>query len=136
MPKVSSLEQNHPVSVVKVKLIKSVWLLPLQSIQSKMVTVQLKKDHGFSGTLLIELSSDNCSTFADGCPLVNLDEDKPVKVLLTNSTGFTQNVDRGCWNGLAYEASPVRVPTFPRESATVQIVNSTGEAKVEYQQKF
>ena len=48
-----------------------------------MVTVQLKKDHGFGRTVLTELSSDNCSTVADGCSLVNLDEDKPVKVLLS-----------------------------------------------------
>jgi len=96
---VSLLEQNDPVvavPVVKVKLIESVRLLPSQS---KMVTVQLKKDHGFSGTVLIEPSSDDCSTVADvqfGCSLVNIDEDKPVKVLLTNSTGFTQHVDRAC----------------------------------------
>ena len=139
MPKVSSLEDNDTVvtvPVVRVKLIESVRLLPSQS---KMVPVQLEKDHGFSGTVLIEPLSDDHNTVADvqlGCSLVNLDGDKPVKVLLTNSTGFTQYVDRGYWNGLAYEATPVRVPTFAQDSATVRMVNSTDEKEVEYRQKL
>jgi len=110
-PTVHSHEENDMVTVpvVRVKLIKSVWLF---LSQSKMVTVQLEKDRGFSGTVLIEPVFDDCDTAADvqlGCSLVNLEEGKPVKVLLTNSTGFTQHVKRGYWSGLAYEATPVSI---------------------------
>ena len=81
------------VPVVRVQLIESVRLLPSQS---RIVAVQLEKDHGFSGTVMIDPSSDDFGTIQLGHSLVNLDDDKLVKVLLTNSTGFTQHVDKGC----------------------------------------
>ena len=136
MPTIRSHEDTDTVvtiPVVRVQLIESVQLLPSQS---KMVATQLEKDHGFSGTVMIEPSPDDCSTVQLGCSLVTLDNDKPVKVLLTNSTGFTQQVDKGLWNGLAYEATPVSVPSFPQDSAVVQSVNSTDEKEIEYRQKL
>jgi len=83
---VHSLEENDMVTVpvVRVKLIKSVWLFPSQN---KTVTVQLEKDHGLSGTVLIEPIPDDCGTAADvqlGCSLVNLEEGKPCSKGVTN----------------------------------------------------
>jgi len=70
-----------------------------------------------------------------GCYLVNLDKGKPLKVLLTNSIGFT-HVKIRCWSGLAYEATPVSVPTSSQDSATVRTVNSTDKDETEYRQKL
>lgn len=71
--------------MVIVKLTESIQLL---LSQSKMVTVQLEKDHEFSGTVLIEPLFDDCSTAADvrlGYCLVHLNEDNSIKLLLINS---------------------------------------------------
>ena len=95
-PTMSSHEDTDSVvtvPVVRVQLIESVRLLPSQS---KMVAVQLEKDYGFSRPVMIKPSSDDFSTLQLGHSLVNHDDDKPVKVLLTNPTGFTQHVDKGC----------------------------------------
>ena len=77
------------VPVVSIKLVESTQLLPLQS---KMVTVQLDKDHKLKVTFLIE-PLDNCKLSAElqlGSYLVNFDKEDPVMVLVTNSTSLTQ----------------------------------------------
>ena len=77
------------VPVVSMKLVESTQLLPLQS---KMVTVQLDKDHKLKGTFLIK-PLDECKLSAElqlGSYLVNFDKKDLVIVLLTNSTSLTQ----------------------------------------------
>ena len=42
-----------------------------------------------------------------GCCLVNVNDDAPLKVLVTNSSEFTQHVDMEDWAGLASDVTPV-----------------------------
>ena len=116
-----SCDPTVNVPVVRVKLVESTRLLPLQS---KMVTVQ--QDHELKGTVLIE-PSDECKLSAElqlGSCLVNLDKEHPVIVPLTNSTGLTQQVDKDSWSGIAYEATPVCASVATQNITTVKNVAS------------
>ena len=132
----TTAESNVPVgsvSVVRVHLVKSTRLLPLQS---KMVAVNLQQDHGLSGTILIEPSSDNSTDLLLGCCIVNLTEDTPFQVLLTNPTGFTQQVGKGSWSALACEVTPIHASMLPHDPATVKHVNSADSVDAEHRQQL
>ena len=123
------------VPVVRVKLVESTQLLPLQC---KMVTVQLEKDHKLKGTVLIE-PSDKCKLSAElqlGSCLVNLDKEDPVMVPLTNLTGLTQQVDKESWNGIAYEATPVSASVETQNITTVKNVASVDSKNITDWQKL
>ena len=124
------------VPVVRVHLVKSTRLLPLQS---KMVAVQLEKDLGLSGTVLIEPLLDERSTGTDlhlGCCIINLAGDKPFQVLLTNPTGFRQQVGKESWSGLACEVTPVCATTLTQDPALVKNVNSVDSEEIEHRRKL
>ena len=101
-----------------------------------MVAVNLQQDHGLSGTILIEPSSDNSTDLLLGCCIVNLTEDTPFQVLLTNPTGFTQQVGKGSWSALACEVTPIHASTLPHDPATVKHVNSADSVDAEHRQQF
>ena len=101
-----------------------------------MVAVNLQQDHGLSGTILIEPSSDNSTDLLLGCCIVNLTEDTPFQVLLTNPTGFTQQVGKGSWSALACEVTPIHASTLPHDPATVKHVNSADSVDAEHRQQL
>ena len=101
-----------------------------------MVAVQLEKNHGLSGTVLIEPLLDEWSMGTDlhlGCCVVDLAGDKPFQVLLT---GFTQQVGTESWNGFACEVTPVCATTQTQDPALVKNVNSIDSEEIEHRRKL
>jgi len=95
------------VPVVRVKLVESVRLLPLQS---KMITVEIEHGYSLDRPILIEALPSECSTVTDvqlECCLVNVTDTAPFKVMMTNSSGFTQHIDKADWAGQALEVVQV-----------------------------
>ena len=94
------------VPVVRVRLVDSVRLLPLQSM---MATVELKKSQELDGPLLLEPTHrfSEAGGLQFGSSLVYPSKNRCAAVILTNPTGFTQKLKRGMWVGRASEAEIV-----------------------------
>ena len=91
---------------VRVRLVDSVRLLPLQSM---MATVELEKGQELDGPLLLEPTHrfSDAEELQFGSSLVYPTENRCAAVILTNPTGFTQKLKRGMWVGRASEAEIV-----------------------------
>ena len=91
------------VPVVRVRLVNSVRLLPLQSM---MTTVELEKGPELDGPLLLEPTHrfSEAEELQFGSSLVYPTENRCTVVMLTNPTGFTQKLKQGMWVGRASEA--------------------------------
>jgi len=88
------------VPAVRVRLVESVRLLPSQSM---MATVKLEKGQRLKGPLLLEATDcfAGVGELHFETTLVYPTEDRCAKILLTNSTGYTQKLERGLWVGRA-----------------------------------
>ena len=82
------------VPVVRVRLVDSVCLLPLQSM---MTTVELEKGQELDGPLLLEPTHcfSDAGELQFGSSLVYPFENRCAAVILTNPTGFTWKLKRG-----------------------------------------
>ena len=89
-------KESAHVPAVRVSLVESVPLLPLQSM---MATVELEESQELEGPLLLEATRRfaGVGELRLGTALVYLTEDRCAQVLLTNSTGFTQKLEQGVW---------------------------------------
>ena len=96
-------EEAAQVPVVRVRLVNSVHLLPLQSM---MATVELEKGPELDGPLLLEPTHrfSEAEELQFGSSLVYPTENRCAVVMLTNPTGFTQKLKQGMWVGRASEA--------------------------------
>ena len=91
------------VPVVRVRLVNSVRLLPLQSM---MATVELEKGQELDGPFLLEPTHrfSEAEELQFGSSLVYPTENRCAAVILTNLTGFIQKLKRGMWVGRGSEA--------------------------------
>lgn len=71
-----------------------------------------------------------------GCCVVDLAESKPFWVLLTNPTGYTQQVDKESWSGQACEGIPICATTLLHDPALVKNANSADSKDTEYRRKL
>jgi len=95
------------------KLVESMWLLPLQS---KVVPMTTEQSYSLDGPILIESLSGECSTVADvqlECCLVDMNDNAPLR-MLTNSSSFTHHIDKEEWTGQAIEVIPVNTDASDR----------------------
>ena len=99
-------KESAHVPAVRVRLVESVRLLPLQSM---MATVEFEEGEEFEGPLLLEATRRFAGTgeLRLGTALVCPTEDRCAQVLLTNSTGFTQKLEQGVWVARASAAEVI-----------------------------